>query len=97
MTSSARSQRLRRLTKGPIALMSFDPAVMASVKKLAPNVARGIVSGSYAGSGWWTRRIGRKRAVGLRNLLEFGACRAAFLRLRGQCTPDARDRVRTQG
>jgi glycerophosphoryl diester phosphodiesterase len=58
--------------KGPIALMSFDPVVMASVKKLAPNVARGIVSGRYAGSGWWTRRIGRKRAAGLRSLLESG-------------------------
>jgi glycerophosphoryl diester phosphodiesterase len=58
--------------KGPMALMSFDPAVMASVKKRAPNVARGIVSGRYAGNGWWMRRIGRKRAAGLRNLLESG-------------------------
>jgi glycerophosphoryl diester phosphodiesterase len=58
--------------KGPIALMSFDPAVMAGLRTSAPDVPRGIVSGTYAGSGWWTRRIGRKRAAGLRNLLESG-------------------------
>ncbi len=58
--------------RGPIALMSFDPAVMATVRSLAPAVPRGIVSGSYAGSGWWSRKISRKRAEGLRSLLESG-------------------------
>lgn len=42
--------------KGPLALMSFDPAVMTTLKELAPGVPRGIVSGSYFdkdGKGWW--------------------------------------------
>jgi glycerophosphoryl diester phosphodiesterase len=41
---------------GPLALMSFDPAVMTVLKELAPDVPRGIVSGSYfdqGGDGWW--------------------------------------------
>jgi glycerophosphoryl diester phosphodiesterase len=45
---------------GPIALMSFDPAVMATLKKLAPEVPRGIVSGSYfdkTGDGWWAGSV----------------------------------------
>lgn len=57
---------------GPIALMSFDPAVMSEVRSLAPGVPRGIVSGSFKGAGWWARRIGPKRAASLRNLLESG-------------------------
>jgi len=55
---------------GPIALMSFDPAVMVMLRRLAPAVPRGIVSSSYAGGGVWLRSIGRKRAAALRNLLE---------------------------
>ena len=35
--------------RGPIALMSFDPAVMAGIRDLAPHVPRGIVSGLFAG------------------------------------------------
>jgi glycerophosphoryl diester phosphodiesterase len=31
--------------KGPVALMSFDPAVMTGIRELAPEIPRGIVSG----------------------------------------------------
>jgi glycerophosphoryl diester phosphodiesterase len=55
---------------GPIGLMSFDPGVMVAVKEYAPSVARGIVSGSYEGQGWWRERIDEERAYRLRNLLE---------------------------
>lgn len=58
--------------RGPIALMSFDPAVMAVMRELAPKVPRGIVSGTYAGAGWWNRKISKARAVNLRDLLESG-------------------------
>jgi glycerophosphoryl diester phosphodiesterase len=58
--------------KGPIALMSFDPVVMSEIRSLAPEVPRGIVSGSFKGAGWWARRINPKRAASLRNLLESG-------------------------
>lgn len=58
--------------RGPLALMSFDPAVMAAVRSLAPDLPRGVISGSYAGAGWWSRKISRKRAPALRDLLESG-------------------------
>lgn len=55
---------------GPIALMSFDPDVMTEFRAFAPNVPRGIVSGSYAGAGWWNRKVSKQRAGRLRDLLE---------------------------
>ena len=58
--------------KGPVALMSFDPDVMTAIKALAPDVPRGIVSGSYAGAGWWNRKVTKARASRLRDLLESG-------------------------
>lgn len=58
--------------RGPAALMSFDPNVMATVRGLAPGIPRGIVSGSFTGAGWWSRKINRKRASVLRDLLESG-------------------------
>ena len=58
--------------QGPLALMSFDPAVMAALKILAPGIPRGIVSGSFRGPGWWRPNIGRARGAGLRDLLESG-------------------------
>jgi glycerophosphoryl diester phosphodiesterase len=58
--------------KGPVALMSFDPSVMAALKALAPKVPRGIVSGSYAGAGWLNRKVSKARASRLRDLLESG-------------------------
>ncbi len=64
--------------RGPIAFMSFDPAVMASVKELSPGVPRGIVSGNYTGAGWWNRKISKARALRLRDLLESAAVAPDF-------------------
>jgi glycerophosphoryl diester phosphodiesterase len=58
--------------KGPVAMMSFDPDVMTVVREFSPGVARGMVSGSYAGAGWWNRKISKQRAARLRDLLESG-------------------------
>ena len=75
---------LRQLTKliadyrGPAALMSFDPDVMTAVRELAPDIPRGIVSGSYSGVGWHNPQIGRKRAAALRDLLESGPAAPHF-------------------
>ena len=58
--------------EGPIALMSFDPAVMAALARLAPAIPRGIVSGRYrdaVGTPWWPELSGW-RTFCLRNLLE---------------------------
>jgi glycerophosphoryl diester phosphodiesterase len=57
---------------GPIALMSFDPAIMTGIRSLAPNLPRGMISGNYVGRGWWGRKITAKRAASLRNFLESG-------------------------
>jgi glycerophosphoryl diester phosphodiesterase len=64
--------------RGPVALMSFDPDVMTAVKSAAPEVMRGIVSGSYAGDGWWPRQIPQTRAEALRDLLESGPAEPDF-------------------
>ncbi|MFA5955845.1 glycerophosphodiester phosphodiesterase family protein [Hyphomicrobium sp.] len=63
---------------GPVALMSFDPAVMAAIRTAAPEILRGIISGSYAGAGWWPRKIGKARSDALRDLLESGPAAPDF-------------------
>lgn len=62
--------RMAAYYDGPIALMSFDPAVIAVARQYAPQVPRGIISGSYAGDGWWNDRIDAERASRLRDLAE---------------------------
>lgn len=56
--------------RGPLGLMSFDPAVVATIKGLAPSVPRGIVSGLFEGEGWWRQRLGPERAYRLSHLLK---------------------------
>lgn len=55
---------------GPLALMSFDPAVMAAVREMAPDVPRGIVSGLIAEDADWQSKLGPERAYRLTHLLE---------------------------
>ncbi len=64
--------------KGPLALMSFDPDVMATVAVLAPGIPRGIVSGTYAGPGWQVETLGAERAERLTHLLESRAAAPSF-------------------
>lgn len=56
--------------RGPLALMSFDPAVVAVQRQLAPGVPRGIVSGVYGGDGWWLDKLDAARAERLTHMLE---------------------------
>lgn len=58
--------------KGPLALMSFDPAVMVAIRELAPKVPRGIVSGLYRGDGWWLDTLDPEHAFRLSHLIESG-------------------------
>jgi glycerophosphoryl diester phosphodiesterase len=62
--------RMAAYYDGPIALMSFDPAVIAVARQYAPQVPRGIISGSYAGGDWWNDRIDEERAARLRDLID---------------------------
>ena len=64
--------------RGPLALMSFDPAVMIALKDLAPTIPRGIVSGLYEGDGWWRTTLSAERAFRLAHLLESGPVAPSF-------------------
>jgi glycerophosphoryl diester phosphodiesterase len=73
--------RLAAAHAGPIALMSFDPAVMTAIRELAPGVPRGLVSGRYRdadGTLWWPE-LGRFRSWRLANLLEAGSAAPDFI------------------
>jgi glycerophosphoryl diester phosphodiesterase len=70
--------RLAGSYRGPVALMSFDPEVMTAVRELAPKIPRGIVSGTYAGHGWWNRNLTKARAEALRDLLLSGPVAPQF-------------------
>jgi glycerophosphoryl diester phosphodiesterase len=74
--------RLASAHKGPVALMSFDPAVMAALRDLAPTIPRGIVSGNYLAAGddehWWENILTRERAERLTHLLESGPTDPSF-------------------
>ena len=63
---------------GPIALMSFDPAVMAAVRGLAPEIPRGIVAGQFAADCWWRDQLGPARAYDLTHLLKSGPAAPDF-------------------
>jgi glycerophosphoryl diester phosphodiesterase len=56
--------------KGPLALMSFDPAVMARCRTLVPMIPRGIVACDYTVNNWWPDKIDAARAISLTYLLE---------------------------
>lgn len=63
---------------GPIALMSFDPAVMIAMRELAPSIPRGIVSGQFLADCWWRDKLGPERAYSLTHMLESGPAAPDF-------------------
>lgn len=73
-----RIAKLANSYSGPLALMSFDPAVMAVLRTLTTGIPLGIVSGSFKGAGWWNRKVSKPRAERLRNLLESAATEPDF-------------------
>jgi glycerophosphoryl diester phosphodiesterase len=70
--------KLVRRYKGPLALMSFDPAVMTAMREIAPKTPRGIVSGRYQSPGWWLETLGAERGRRLTDLLESGPAAPSF-------------------
>lgn len=88
--------------RGPLALMSFDPDVMAVMRELCPEVPRGIVSGGYKdehGETWWHDRIDANRGDALANLLESGPAAPSFYayHVKSLPTPVTRYVRRVQG
>jgi len=55
---------------GPVALMSFDPAVLCAVRLRAPRIPLGIIAGRYAPPGWWSDRLDENRRARLTALEE---------------------------
>ena len=88
---------LAKCYRGPIALMSFDPVVMARMRELAPQVPRGIVSGIYKGDGWWLDRIDAERAYRLTHLLECGPVQPAFVSYHVKALPTPVTRFLREG
>ena len=65
--------------QGPLALMSFDPAIILAMKALAPSLPRGIISGMYEGPHWWPDQIDPERAFRLSHCLESGPAEPSFI------------------
>jgi len=59
---AARTVATMRGYKGAFALMSFDPALVAQVRRLAPDMTRGIVSESNYDDPYWKFLPPRQRA-----------------------------------
>ena len=51
--------------QGPLAVMSFDPALIAAIRRQAPEIVRGIVSCRYGSPGEWPQ-LSAGRRMGLR-------------------------------
>lgn len=75
--------------KGPIALMSFDPAVITAMRHLAPEVPRGIIAGRYEGPDWWPDKIDAERAYRLTHCLEAGPAEPSFIAYHVEALPTA--------
>ena len=68
--------------RGAIALMSFDPDLMRTVRKIAPDVARGLVSGRYRHPDrvpWYPDVISSQRAEALSNLCDIDTVKPDFI------------------
>ncbi len=65
--------------RGPLALMSFDPAVMSTVAQLSPDIPRGLVSRDFTQGGAEAEKLGRMRAYALTHLLDQAAVAPSFI------------------
>jgi glycerophosphoryl diester phosphodiesterase len=83
--------------KGPLALMSFDPAVMAALKTLVPKLPRGIVSGLYKGDGWWLDKLDPERAFRLSHMIESGPAEPDFFAYHVKALPTPVTRFLREG
>jgi glycerophosphoryl diester phosphodiesterase len=89
--------KLGKKYKGPLALMSFDPVVMAEMKTLAPKLPRGIVSGLYKGDGWWLDTLDPDRAYRLSHLIESGPAAPHFFAYHVKALPTPVTRFLREG
>ena len=65
--------------RGPLALMSFDPALMSKVARLSPHIPRGLVARDFTKGGAEAEKLGRMRAYALTHLLDQTAVSLSFI------------------
>ncbi|MFN3743546.1 MAG: glycerophosphodiester phosphodiesterase family protein [Hyphomicrobiaceae bacterium] len=82
---------------GPLALMSFDPAVMARCRALAPSVPRGIVATDFTVNNWWPNKIDAARAISLTYLLESREAEPSFFAYHVRALPTPVTRFAREG
>jgi glycerophosphoryl diester phosphodiesterase len=71
----------------PVAVKSFDPTVVALLRRIAPHLPRGIVAQSRYEEGEWLR-LDPSRRREMANLLHWPETEPDFLSWRGQDLPD---------
>ena len=62
---------------GPVAVMSFNPAMMIAMAALAPDIPRGLVTCAFADEDW--PQLGAARRAELRAMADFDAAGASFV------------------
>lgn len=83
--------------KGPVCLKSFDPAVMARCKALAPQIPRGIIATDYTVHNWWPNKIDAARAISLTYLLESREAEPSFFSYHVRALPTPVTRFTREG
>ncbi len=62
---------------GPVAVMSFNPHVVAAMKAVAPDVPRGLVTSAFMPSRW--PQLSPELCTRLRSISDFGRVGASFI------------------
>lgn len=87
MRLTERTCEVLRSYKGPICVKSFDPKIVAHVRKIAPGLLRGIVAEStHDSAGYDMLSPSEKKALG--ELLHFGESQPQFLSWKVADLPD---------
>lgn len=72
----------------PVAVKSFDPAIVSLLRRIAPDLPRGVVAqGAYEGGEWTRLDAGMRHAMA--NLLHWNETRPDFLSFRHLDLPNA--------
>ncbi|MEJ6396787.1 glycerophosphodiester phosphodiesterase family protein [Yoonia sp. 208BN28-4] len=62
---------------GPVALMSFNPHVVAKLQEIAPNIPRGLITAAFNPDGW--AYLPEKTRSRLRDIPDYDATGACFI------------------
>jgi glycerophosphoryl diester phosphodiesterase len=82
--------------RGAVAIMSFDPAMVAALKPRLPGIPRGIVSGLYDAS-WSGGKLDEARSYRLSHLIESRAAEPDFFAYNVEALPTAVTRFLREG